>query len=410
MAVTLTGIFSFFAIRKIKKVKELENAALEAANKAKKTAEEQKARIEQQVREYFQAEEKELALSKQKIVESDARNEQWLEKQHNKKEKEYSDFWNESLSKKEEYEAKFNDIILDKEISEDCIGNHVNLDWHLQKFKQSQVTKNTLEECENLTFDTPNLKLIKDKYDEINVYDLGLRYAIVANNTAKAKGSAVIINEIPEIFKKVNKDELIKILDELPSYLEYRKINKFTISGEDFKAEKIGGGCLSDVFKITDSYGNQICYKYARNPYLMNSGQGVFNEIAIMQEAQKVGVTDIPKLYMANPLGCIAQNPDINGTTTKGAWEIIELVDETRRVPQNGLKFLKWLETKGLYHGDMHSGNYIGDTIVDLGGICDRAETVNKVLGEGKDISWLFRAYHEGKSTTEIIEKLKQYS
>ena len=72
----------------------------------------------------------------------------------------------------------------------------------------------------------------------------------------------------------------------------------------------------------------------------MNSGQGVFNEIAIMQEAQKVGVTDIPKLYMANPLGCIAQNPDINGTTTKGAWEIIELVDETRRVPQNGLKFL----------------------------------------------------------------------
>lgn len=268
-AVTLTGIVSFFVIRKNKKARELEKAALEAAEKAKKAAAEQKARIEQQVREYFQAEEKELALSKQKIVESNARNEQWLEKQHNIKEKEYSDFWNESLLKKEEYKAKFNDIILDKEISEDCFGNHVNLDWHLKNFKQSQVTKNALEECENLTFDTPNLKLIKDKYDEINVYDLGLRYAIVANNTAKVKGSAVITNEIPEIFKKVNKDELIKILDELPSYLEYRKINKFTISGEDFSAEKIGGGCLSDVFKITDSYGNQVCYKYARNPDCM---------------------------------------------------------------------------------------------------------------------------------------------
>lgn len=416
-ALTLSGIAELV----LAKGKHLKNIFKKQENQTKKELNEiikenrkeeaeEKAELERQVKEYFEAEEKELALSKQKISESNAKNEQWLDEQHNIKEKEYSDFWNKKLTEKEEYAAKYNDIKLDKELSDDKLGNSIDLNWHLSKFKQSKITKNTLKECENLTFDTPNLKLMKDKYDKNNVFDLGLRYAIVANNTKRAKGSAIIMNEMPEIFKGINEDELVKTLDELPSYLNNKKINKFTISGENFNAEMIGSGCLNDVYKITDSRGNQVCYKYARQPYLMNSGQGVFNEIAIMQEAQKAGVTDIPKLYMANPLGCIVQHPDLIGTTTKGAWEIIEFVDNKKQVPQNGLKLLSWLQSKGLYHGDYHAGNHIGETIIDLGGICDNANTVNKIHDEAHDIGWLFRAYHNGKSTSEIIKKLEKYS
>lgn len=362
--------------------------------------------IQKQVKEYFETKERELNQHKQRIAESNERNEQWLQEQHIKKEQEYSDFWNKQLEAKEKVQTNYDGIKFDKEIEDAPLANNIDLDWHFNKFKQSDDTKQALKDCENLTFDTPNLKLIKDNYDDKNIYDLGLRYAIVANNTVREKGSAIIKNEIPEIFKGLDENELFKTLDELPVYLEPRKLNKFKIGEKEFTAESIGSGCLNDAYLIKDANNNQICYKAAKNPYQMNTGQGVYDEIAIWQEAQNAGVKDIPKLYIANPVGYFVQAKDELGTTTKGAWEVVEFVKDSKQVPENALKLTSWLKEKGLHHGDLHAGNYIGDTIIDLGGICDDANQITSLLDESHSLQWLFKAYHNGMSTTDILKKL----
>lgn len=298
-------------------------------------------------------------------------------------------------------------VRFDIPLSEHCIGNRIDLNWYFNKFVQSEVTKQVLAECENVTFDTPNLVLMKDKYDANNVYDLGLRFAVVANNTAQAKGNSVLINEIPPIFRNVDIKELTRILDELPSRLEHNKINEFSVSGKKFFVKPEGGGCISSVYKMYDEFGNKVCFKYSINPYLMGRGQGIYNETAILNEAIKAGVTDVPKLYMTNPVGCIAQRSDSIGTTVKGSWQILEFIDKDKSVPKNGLKFADWLESKGLEHRDLHLGNYVGDYIVDVGGVIDNAETIGSIEDSGHDISWLFRAMHNNYSVSDILKMLQ---
>lgn len=367
---------------------------------------EKQSQLKKQVEEFFRQEEKNLEEIKQAKKLSDSRNEIWVSEQHKIKEQEYSDFWNRAL----EEEEKYNRISFNVEIEKPKFGNHEDLDWYLGRFKQSKYTRDILDDCKDLTFDSPNLRLIKSVYNEDNIYDLGLRYAIVANNTAKKKGSATLIREIPEIFKGIDEKELVRKLDLLPSFLEEKITNTFTINGKRFQAELIGSGCIKDVYKITDSANNQVCFIYGRNPYLMHGGQGFYNEFAILNEANKSGVIDVPKFYMGNPVGCIAQNPKFIGTTTKGAWEIVELVKPNTKVPSSGLKLREWLKNLGLFHGDVNSGTYVGDKIVDLGGIYDTSRTVNLIEDNANEIAWLFRAYQDGKTSEDIVKYMDKYN
>ena len=52
-------------------------------------------------KEYFELEQKELANLKEKIAESDVRNEFWLKREHSIKEKEYSEWWVKEIAEKE---------------------------------------------------------------------------------------------------------------------------------------------------------------------------------------------------------------------------------------------------------------------------------------------------------------------
>lgn len=70
-------------------------------NKTTDLAHENQAEIDKQVQEFFEQEEKELAEIKQAKELSDCNNDRWLNEQHHIKEKEYSDFWNSELQKKE---------------------------------------------------------------------------------------------------------------------------------------------------------------------------------------------------------------------------------------------------------------------------------------------------------------------
>jgi len=62
--------------------------------------------FEKETEEYFKAEEKAAQEAKQKIAQSDARNEKWVNAQHEIKEKEYSNFWNKALKEKEANEIR----------------------------------------------------------------------------------------------------------------------------------------------------------------------------------------------------------------------------------------------------------------------------------------------------------------
>ena len=64
------------------------------------------------------------------------------------------------------------------------------------------------------------------------LFSLFFGYNCLINENKKKivfKRARVIIikNEIPEIFKGLDENELFKTLDELPVYLEPRKLNKF---------------------------------------------------------------------------------------------------------------------------------------------------------------------------------------
>lgn len=369
-------------------------------------------RIKEEVQRYFKREEREAEELKQKIAESDARNEEWLQAQHTQKEKEYSDWWSKALKEKEEYEARNQVITFERPLIEKSLGNDVDLEYFLPKFQTSDATKTALEECKDLTYDSPNLVLMRDKYDGSTTYDLGLRYAIVANNTARAKGTAAIINEVPEMFEGVDQKELIRVLDELPARLAYDKFNHFEISGKKYTAKGLSGGNLNTVYTITDEAGNKICYKYAIQPYIMTSGHGIYNEVAILHEANKAGVCDVPKLYMANPIGCYVMDADGKWQTSKGAWQLVEYIDGAKPVNPKSLKFTDWLESKGLYHGDIiKADNRIGNVVIDMGGINDYADTINDVFSKSSGgISWLFRAYYNGYSTQDIINAIEKYS
>ena len=283
-------------------------------------------------------------------------------------------------------------------------GNYFNSEYFFKDLNSRPIVLNILKELENVTFDTKNLELMKKVYDKDNIYDLGLRYAIVANNTAKQKGFSGIISEVPSMFKGIEKKDLFQKLDDLVSLLDRKKINKFNINGKEYLAEFIGGGCISDVYKITyPKTGEKVCLKFARQPYLTGRGQGIFDEVAITLEAHKAGVVNIPKLYMSNPIGRYKTLPD-SFKTNNGAWQITEYIEEGKKRPTKGLDLLSWLESKGLQHGDCHNGNMIGDVIIDLGGIIDKEKTIGKL----SNLDYLLSGYQNGLTTSDIIRKYEQ--
>ena len=267
-----------------------------------------------------------------------------------------------------------------------------------------------IDECKDLTFDTPNLNLMRDFYDENHAYDLGIRFAAVANNTAAQKGSAEIINQVPEIFHGLDKKTIISTLDKLPSYIEKcestgesTKITKFLIDNKTFRAQFIGCGAYGRVYKITDDFGHQICYKAFRsNTLRAHAPHGVYYEIGIAQEAHKAGVVDIPELFMANPLG----KELVNGNM-EGAWMLTEFIEKGKTVPKQGLKFENWLFYKNLIAKDLGPTNRIDEYIVDLGGVGCKNDIMYETFHKGTNLTDIFTAQQLGVPIEEIISNIK---
>lgn len=278
-----------------------------------------------------------------------------------------------------------------------CLNRGKNINKIINLIKGQTSTEQTLQaikECKNLTFNTSYLNLIKSKYNNRNIYDLALRYAIIGRNTKLQTGRALLKNKTPEIFRGLEEKTLLEFLDKLPQNLHDCLVKSYPLRKGNIKfGEKIinwhylGQGGNSVAYKLTDNVGNTVCFKHVRTAtQIPGSGHGIIDEVAILNEANKAGVKDVPQLYMANIFG--RKPPSQN--QVEGAWQLVEFIDKNK-VVQDGLKLEKWLTSKGLIHTDINNpNNCIGNFVIDMGGICSKSnKTIDKNLIEEN----IFNAY-----------------
>ncbi|MBR6298438.1 MAG: hypothetical protein IKR34_04265 [Candidatus Gastranaerophilales bacterium] len=240
------------------------------------------------------------------------------------------------------------------------------------------------EECEEFPVDNPKKEIAYlEKLKSVSVdessklgnyedtpYDMPLKFMASTNEQLAKTGSALIVDEVPEMFKGIEQSELQKAIDNLGSVLDSKKINKFEIAGKKFTAEYIGSGIIGKVYKISDEQGHSVAIKFFKDPTLIGL-QGAYAEIPIARQASKEGVIDVAKFYMANPCGRFTTTdgfcPDVN----IGGWQMVEFLEDTTPLKNNGKgkKFFGWLKDHGLTFGDFNAGTMKGEYVVDVGGV-----------------------------------------
>ena len=284
------------------------------------------------------------------------------------------------------------------------VKNKVNIFKNVDIIKE---TLNAVKDCEGLVFQNPNLNLIKKKYNAKNLYDLSIRYATIGNNTKHLTGRALIKNEIPEMFKGMDETTLLSELDKLPTRLHSAVVENYpeksgtiSINGKIFKFTWLGQGGSNNAYKLTDDKGHNICFKHAnRLPTRLGLNNGIIEEVAILNEANKAGVVDVPKLYMANIFG---KNTG-QYKPPEGTWQLVEFIDKPRTVNSQSLKLKKWLDKIGLIHNDIddNSNNLVNGVVIDMGMIVpkDNKANINCEVSEK-----VLQGFYEGKTTTEILQ------
>ena len=90
----------------------------------------------------------------------------------------------------------------------------------------------------------------------------------------------------------------------------------------------LGQGGNSVAYKLSDNVGNTVCFKHVRTAIQqIGSGHGIIDEVAILNEANKAGVKDVPQLYMANIFGSKPSSQN----QVEGAWQLVEFIDKNYR-------------------------------------------------------------------------------
>ena len=201
-------------------------------------------------------------------------------------------------------------------------------------------------------------------------YDMPFRFMISTNEKFIKNGSAMIVDEIPEMFKGIEQKELQKVFDNLEGLLDINKINEFHIGSKKFSAEFVGSGAIGRVFKISDEYGRSVAVKYFVNP-LLTGLQGAYAEIPIAREASREGVIDVAKFFMANPCGRYDTLDGRIPNKNVGGWQMVEFIEDSAPLKNGGkgIKFIDWLKSHGLAFGDFNSGTMKGEYFVDVGGV-----------------------------------------
>ena len=258
-----------------------------------------------------------------------------------------------------------------------------------------------------------------ENYSGGKFYDLPLKFAQASYNTLQENGSAYIKQEVPEIFKRIDQKKLFEQLDLLSAKFKYGSMPAgisfdFEIDGKKFRLEALQQGLEAATFRMT-SEGKSVIFKnYLPDCEALNdeifmscSPSGVYGGIGILREANLAGVTDVPRLYIANPIVKPIKNICENNNSFEGGWMIVEDVQH-KTAPKNGLKFIDWLKEKGLSCYDAETeGNILNGYFVDTGYVNSHAWYDFYGGGSGNnDVNEVFARFAIGKTSQEIIDML----
>ncbi len=278
--------------------------------------------------------------------------------------------------------------------------------------------KEILEGSKNLTLDSGSL--LKDYYGKDDIYDFPLKFASAVYNTNAIRGSAYIKEEIPELFKEVNQEELVKKLDILSNLLRGNKrfccqegveIN-FSISNKNFKMKALGNGHEGCVFSITDEKNPPVIMKnyFIDSPFsdanITFAPSGIYGGIGILKEANAANIANVPKLYLANP----KITPVYNRKTSKfaGGWAIMQDANQINSKNKKNLKFKDWLNSKGLVLLDDTKNNKINNIYTDTGFVVSKERPDLYQGGWGDSLAnFIYANYLNGKTTEDLIELVK---
>lgn len=242
-------------------------------------------------------------------------------------------------------------------------------------------------------------------------YDMPLKFMASTNEKFVKEGSALIVDEIPEMFKGIEQSELSDAIDKLGTCLDSKKLNRFEIGGKTFTAEYKGSGIIGRVYKISDEEGRSVAVKYFKNARLTGL-QGAYAEIPIAREASKEGVVDVAKFYMANPCGRYDTIDGFSPNQNVGGWHMVEYIEENTPLKNNGKgkKFFEWLKSHGLTFGDFNDGTKKGEYIVDAGGVMHPKNKYDPhfISKRGDFADELLRGYTNNETIDDIIKVISK--
>ena len=288
---------------------------------------------------------------------------------------------------------------------------------HGRETKEAELVGKILESSKDLTLDSGSL--IEKEYNNDVFYDLPQKFATACYNTLEKNANAYIIDNIPEMFKGINREKLTEKFDLLSVLTKKYDIPKgikinFEIDGNKFYALALDSGEEAATFRIISQNGDSVIFKN----YLTNSDkspsritfapQGLYGNLSILREANMAGVSDVAKLYMANPIFSAVESLDSKLSKFKGGWMIVE--DASKRKQTEGLKFKDWFKQHGLNAFDDKESSWINGICVDTGFIYPPNLHHFYCCGWGNyEINKAYSKYLEGKTTKEILSEINNY-
>lgn len=190
--------------------------------------------FEKETEEYFKAEEEAAQKAKRRIAQSDARNEEWVNFQHEIKEEEYSDFWNKALKEKEANEIRTIKTAYGTETRQ---GNRLISRTYKDKEGYDVTVKYSADGKEISEFSTngytKELKLLDpDGYEKVTYFLGSGGLSVEKGNKGYIAISSVALSEFDEAVKFVQKYENAT----LP---ELEKLYKQVLSGNPQKMSEL---------------------------------------------------------------------------------------------------------------------------------------------------------------------------
>ena len=219
--------------------------------------------------------------------------------------------------------------------------------------------------------DEAELKFI-DEYSRKNLDDIDVifdgkygsptdKLFLLAKNNSQTRGTSLVVHEIPEIFNGLEPRLIEEAINELSHNLY---CNAIKIGDKKFGVERIGGGTYNAVLRIFDDSGKNVALRVTQS---CNRVRVACEEMVNAINLTKNNIVDVPKFYMGNPLLKRTYN-DAASVYDAGCWQLCEYV--TKETPmRKGKKLLDYLKEINGRHLDLNSGSFVGDYIVDFGGI-----------------------------------------